>query len=199
MVIGAASILQQILLIFLCSKSPGERRRRRKTGRRHALAPFNRANWSGHLRFLTCTHATNHGLNPAGSYAWAEFNAGCTLTGTTGKAKWGEAVKTWGRALNLANVPTHTRSYATWAQWQGCRHPASRQGVWVSLADDWKKGTEKPNKFYIHSLILDSDLCFLSKTSFKVQNLFQWDIPNQIFKEEIFICLMALHGNKKTL
>jgi len=42
--IEAATVLQQILLIFLCSESPGERRKRRKTGRRHDLAPFNRAN-----------------------------------------------------------------------------------------------------------------------------------------------------------
>lgn len=44
------------------------------------------------------------------------------------------------------------------------------KSVWLTIGKGALKNT---NKFDIHFLILASSLCFLSKASFKVQNLFQ--------------------------
>lgn len=81
---------------------------------------------------------------------------------------------------------------------EGGTLPVGRISMSLCLATD-KQALKNSKKWYIHFLILGSNLCFLSKTSFKIQNLLQWDIPNRVFKEAIFIYLRVLLGRKKTL
>lgn len=125
---GSASTLQQTLLIFLCQKSP-ERNRKRRTGWWHGTK---RADIS------PAPFVTNHRSDPVGSHSWAYFRLNaCWQAQFGGKVNKKER-KMWGSALNLASVPSHTRSYATKVQWQERRYPANRQGVQVTPLMNWK-------------------------------------------------------------
>lgn len=114
-------------------------------------------------------------------------SAGCVLTGTTGRQsdekEWKCEERFWICPMS-PSTPGHMPPEPS----DRARSTPAAEGVsksvWLTIGKGALKNT---NKFDIHFLILASSLCFLSKASFKVQNLFQWRIPNKTFKEEIFI------------
>lgn len=139
MVIGAANILQQILLI-LCSKSQEERRR--KTRGDVPCLPSTEQTRVDIWGFSPVPVSQTMTLTPRGATLELSLMLdACWQVQLRGKVvkiskKYEEARWTW-------PVSSHTRSYTTWAQWQGSGQSASRQGVWVSLAGHQKSSTKK--------------------------------------------------------